>query len=210
MKTSEVFIKSLEIRDNLKKNADSEENPIDDSLLPVLPYRISRGISLIIIGQDPTIQNEVAREDIEYTLNLDKAGALKTYIRQICEGLNISFENIYATNVFKYFYTIPPAQTIHILQAHLDLNLALLKEELSTFSNAKIITLGEPVLKLLAGQDQMVRNFWGYDGNPFSYCSAINNRLGRNFYPFPHQPSIRKVFYREHLSDYIVFVQNNL
>ena len=209
MKPSEVFIKSLEIRDNLKKNADFEENQIDDFLLPVLPYRISRGISLIIIGQDPTVQNEIAREDIEYTLNLDKAGALKTYIRQICEGLNISFENIYATNVFKYFYTIPPAQTMHILQAHLELNLALLKEEITTFPNAKIITLGEPVLQLLAGEEQKVRNFWGYNGNPFSYCSAINNSLGRNFYPFPHQPSIRKVFYREHLRDYIEFVRNH-
>ena len=214
MKPFEVSIKSTIIRDELKISADYKENPIDDSLLPIRPYMISDKISLIILGQDPTIKNEKTRSNIEYTLNLDKAGALKTYIRQICEGLDISFENIYATNIFKYFYSIPPANTMNVLQAHLSPNLELLKEELSVFPKAKIITLGQPALQLLAGENKQVREYWDYNKNTgksnrnYTLCKAEDNLLARDFYPFPHQPSIRKEFYKGHLGEYIAFVKN--
>lgn len=216
MKTSQILLKSTEIRNSLKLNNDFYENPIDMNLTPVLPFRITNKIRLIVLGQDPTVKNEKSRESIEYTLNLDKAGSLKAYINQICSSLSISFENIYATNIFKYFYTHPPERTMHVLYSHLPLNLELLKEELAAYPNIPIIALGLPVLQLLAGEKAQVRDYWSYnpktrkcDGK-FTFCSSKDNKLGRDIYPFPHQPSIRKEFYRDNLKEYINYVFKNL
>ena len=215
MKTSGIFIKSLEIRDSLKSQNDFKENPIENTLLPVLPFRVSNKIKLIIIGQDPTVKNELSRKTIEYTLNLDINGSLKNYIKQICAGLGIEFENIYATNVFKYFYTYPPERTMHVLHSHLEPNLQLLRDEISAYPKAKIITLGLPVLQLMAGEQAQVSQYWGYDKKTgkslygFSACLPDANKLGRKFYPFPHQPKIVKGFYKNHLSKYINFVKFN-
>jgi uracil-DNA glycosylase len=214
MKTAEVFIRSLEIRNLLRDTEENSDKRIDGKLLPVLPYRISNRISLVIIGQDPTVKNSESRNNIEYSLNLDKNGSLKSYIMRICSGTGIPFEEIYATNIFKYFYTEPPAQTIHILKAHLPSNLELLQEELAAFPKAKVITLGNPVLKLLTGDEARVRSYWDYQkGNKtngiFKKCDAKENRLGRNFYPFPHQPSITKEFYTNTVDKYIKFVRDD-
>lgn len=213
MKPSEVLIRSLEIRDSLKEKADFEENKIEDLLLSVIPYRITNNISLIILGQDPTVKNKKSRASIDYVLNLDKLGSLRNYVTEICSGLGVAFENIYATNIFKYFYSNPPASTMHVLKAHLEENLQLLKQELSEFSRAKIITLGEPVLQLLAGDNSMVKNFWGFEkGNKtncnFKRCEAKENKLGRPFYPFPHQPSSIREFYVNTIGDYVKFVKD--
>ena len=140
MNTSEVYLKSLTIRDNLKIVADIQGNQIDITLQPIKPYLVSDKVSLIIIGQDPTIKNIKVRDKITHTLNLDKKGALRNYISEICKGLELNLENVYATNVFKYFYTIPPAQTIHVLKAHLQPNLELLKSQIALYPEAKIIT----------------------------------------------------------------------
>ena len=215
MKTSQIFIKSNEIRNSLKSNNDFKENPIDSNLLPVLPFRITNKIKLIILGQDPTVKNEKSRHSIEYTLNLDKAGSLKAYINQICSTLGINFENIYATNIFKYFYTHPPERTMHVLHSHLPANLELLKEELAAYPKVPIITLGLPVLQLLVDEKAQVRDFWSYnpktrkcDGK-FSYCPAKDNKLDRDIYPFPHHPSIRKEFYKMNLQNYVGFMKSN-
>lgn len=215
MKTSEIFNKSLEIRNSLKSKNDFKENPIYYNLLPVLPFRITNKIKLIILGQDPTVKNEKSRQTIEYTLNLDKAGSLKAYINQICRSLGISFENIYATNIFKYFYTYPPERTMHVLHSHLPVNLELLKEELAAYPKVPIIALGLPVLQLLAGENAQVRDFWDYNpktrqcDSKFTFCPAKDNKLGRDIYPFPHQPSIRKEFYGSNLMNYIKYLKNN-
>lgn len=216
MKTAEIIDKSKKIREYFLKNNKFEINPIDERLSNiVLPFKGSREIKLIILGQDPTIKNEKSRKNIEYTLNLDKGNSLKAYIERICVGLGITIENVYATNLFKYFYTIPPAQTMDVLYAHLQPNLELLKEEISEFKNTPIITLGEPVLQLLTTPNAKVREFWDYNnktgeskGN-FSYSKANENKLGRDFYPFPHQPSIRKVFYDKNINKYITFLNAN-
>jgi len=198
----------------LKSNNDFKENPIDSILLPVLPFRITNKIKLIIIGQDPTVKNEKSRESIEYTLNQDKAGSLKAYINQICSSLGISFENIYATNIFKYFYTDPPERTMRVLHSHLPANLELLKEELAAYPNIPIIALGLPVLQLLADEKAQVRDYWSYNPKTrkcdgiFRYCQAKDNKLKRDFYPFPHQPSIRKEFYSSNLKNYINFMKS--
>lgn len=216
MKISEVFLKSFEIRDELKKNSDFPENPIDMFLLPVLPFRITNKIKLIILGQDPTVKLPKSRKTIEYTLNLDINGSLKNYIIQICKELGINFENIYASNIFKYFYTIPPERTMNVIISHLDKNLELLKEELSIYPKIPIITLGLPVLQLLTGDDAQVSYYWDYNkktrktnGN-FKLCKAKDNKLGRDFFPLPHQPSLGKEFYRNNLSDYLRFIKANL
>ena len=208
-----ILVKADEIRTILKEQNDFSINRIDNNLPIIKPFIGSGSIKLIIIGQDPTIKNEKTRKNIEYTLNLDKGNALRTYIGRICTGLGITIDNVYATNLFKYFYTTPPAQTIDVLYAHLQPNLELLKEEISVFKNTSIITLGEPVLQLLTTPNAKVREFWDYDrktgvsNDYFKYSKANENKLGKDFYPFPHQPSIRKKFYEVTIDKYITTLQ---
>lgn len=183
----------------------------------IVPPFIGKGeIKLIIIGQDPTIRNVERRKNINVTLNLDKTGALRTYIERICLSLDIQLDNVYATNLFKYFYTIPPAQTFEVLKAHLNDNLTLLTKELSAFPNCPIITLGEPVLKLLVnqGNPNMVKYYWDYDkktkssNRNFHLVPANDNKLTRDFFPFCHQPSIRKEFYNKTFNQYVDFIKS--
>lgn len=217
MEENTIIKISKEIRDKLKKELDFEENSIDDTLDPVKPFFGKDEIKLIIIGQDPTIQNEKQRKKITCTLNLNKNGSLKNYIeKDICFGLGITLENVYATNIFKYFYKEPPAKTFNVLQNHLNENLNLLVNELDKFPNVAIITLGEPVLRLLDRTNSQVRSFWDYNkktkmsnGN-FSFCLGRDNRLGKDSFPFPHQPSLMKDFYRNNLFQYIEFVKNTI
>ena len=67
-----------------------------------------------------------------------------------------------------------------------------------------------PILKAIDinGKDIKVRNYWGYTTNQFSYIKTDDNRLKRPVFPFPHQPSINKRFYKERLKDYILFLKN--
>lgn len=206
-------METLAIRDVLTSNSDFKENPIDNLLFPVLPFRISNDINLIILGQDPTVKNEKSRRSIEYTLNLDKSGSLKSYISEIAETLRLKFDNVYATNFFKYFYSDPPERTMHVLYAHLEPNLRLLMEELSAYPKVPIITLGLPVLRLLTHEKAEVHRYWGYDKKSrrstgvFDCCKEGDNKLERNVFPFPHQPSLRKPFYKETLMNYLKYVR---
>lgn len=204
------------IRRHLKKESDAIINQIDIDLPVIPPFKGKEEIKLIIIGQDPTVKDVKSRKRINITLNLDKKGKLKTYLDSICKTLDISIDNVYATNVFKYFYSIPPANTLEVLFSHLEPNLELLKEELMEFPNIPIITLGEPVLQLLEDEDAKVRDYWGYDtktkktNGVFKYSSAKDNKLCRDFYPMPHQPSISKEFYMNNLTNYVSFIKNNI
>ena len=208
-----IFVEAIKIRNQLKSEHDCIENPIDDTLPIIPPFDGLGNIKLIVIGQDPTVKNNNSRSKISCTLNLDKNNSLKRYIEQICFGLGMDLENVYATNIFKYFYTVPPAKTMKVLYQHLEPNLQLLDAELANYKNAIIITLGEPVLKLLTDDKNKVRKYWDYDvktgisNMKFSFVEAKENKLGRDFYPFPHQPSLRKDFYRNTLNDYLKFVQ---
>ncbi len=203
------------IRSELKLTKDFLDNPIDLKLPVIPPFKGNGDIRLVILGQDPTIRNENSRRRISCTLNLDRRNALRTYIERICCELNISIENIYATNLFKYFYTLSPAKTMHVLRSHLQPNLDLLIQELSEYKNVPVISLGEPVLQLLTDDRTKVREFWDYDlttkasGNHFRYSKASDNQLKTDLFPFPHQPSLRKIFYKDNLVDYIKFFKNN-
>ncbi len=211
---------------NFKKEVDkiiqqlpkSPSNPIQLGPGIIPPFIGKDEIKLIIIGQDPTIRNVERRSNIVVTLNLDKNGALRAYIERICSSLGIQLDNVYATNVFKYFYAIPPAQTLEVLKAHLNDNLALLTKELSVFPECPIITLGEPILKLLVneGNPDIVRYYWDYDkktkssnGN-FHFVSANDNKLARDFFPICHQPSIRKDFYNKTFDQYLNFINSKI
>jgi uracil-DNA glycosylase len=203
-----------EIENIFEQIKDCSINPIMKTQGFVPPYyRNEKLVKLIIIGQDPTIKNAYRRKYITKTLNLDKKGALKSYVESICQGLGISLDNVYATNLFKYFYHTPPAQTFDVLEEHLQPNLELLKKELSVFPKCPIITLGEPVLKLLLNYKAKVRHYWGYNTNTkisngvFKYVLANDNQLNRNIYPFCHLPSIRKKFYKTTLNQYLEFVK---
>jgi uracil-DNA glycosylase len=206
-----------EVDNIIQRLSKSPSNPIQLESGIVPPF-IGRGeIKLIIIGQDSTIRNVERRKNITVTLNLDRNGALRTYIEKICHSLGIRLDNVYATNLFKYFYTIPPAQTFDVLKAHLKDNLSLLTKELSVFQKCPIITLGEPVLKLLVNQEKpdMVRYYWDYNKNTkcsegnFHFVSANDNKLARDFFPFCHQPSIRKEFYKKTFEQYVDFTKKH-
>ena len=209
----DIIEKTVSVRNYLKENCDYEDNRIDIQYSIIPPFVGQSKIKLIIIGQDPTIRKVERRNNIKYTLNLDKNGRLKTYIEKICKHLDCSINNIYATNLFKYFYTIPPADTLNILFKHVDKNLDLLKEELENFPDAKTITLGQPVLQLLTYKNNIVRKYWDYpnaDTTQFSKCLANDNKLGRDFYPFIHINSSSKKFYKENnFRNYLYYIKNN-
>jgi uracil-DNA glycosylase len=209
MNTTNVIEETVKLRNKLKAEMDSADNPIDMLLDPVPPFKGSGEIKLIIIGQDPTIKNKDHRYKIKKTLNLDKNGSLKTYISKICNSLGLEIENVYATNVFKYFYNDPPARTPDVLSGHLNLNLELLRNELKIYPDLPIITLGEPVLQLLSNiPDDKVRTYWDYkngiSGHSFKKCT--DNELDRPFFPLPHQPSSGRKFYSENIKQYLDFV----
>lgn len=201
------------LRQKLKAEKDFDYNPIDLSYPVIPPFRGNGEIKLIILGQDPTIRNVASRKKITCTLNLDKNNSLKTYVNRICGELGITIDNVYATNLFKYFYTERPAKTIEVLIKHLQPNLDLLQRELSEFKNIPVITLGEPVLQLITNEYEKVREFWDYNkktkttGGRFTYSEAKDNQLNRDFFPFPHQPSIRKEFYKNTLTYYLQFMK---
>lgn len=201
---------------------DVKDNPVVGGFVP--PYIGGGEIKLVIIGQDPTVKNPMSRSKIAYTLNLDKKGALRSYVEKIAECLSISMDNVYATNLFKYFYTVPPANYFEILKNHLPQNLELLNKEISDLSisvDCPIITLGEPVLQLLleensvSGKEKKVRYYWDYNSTTrsssrnFRFVEESKSALSLKFYPFCHQPSIRKQFYKDWLKDYISFVKEN-
>ncbi|GHT55819.1 hypothetical protein AGMMS49982_22130 [Bacteroidia bacterium] len=218
MTKEEITNRAKDIRDNLKEKSQyCRYNEINTKLDVIPPFVGNDEIKLIIIGQDPTVQNSESRKNIKCTLNLDKSNSLRTYIEFICNKLQISVDdNVYATNVFKYFYSKPPAQTMCVLYEHLMDNLALLKEEIKQYQKAIIITLGEPVLKLLTTEKEEVKRYWGYnrinnetrcDKNKFQVCE--NNKLERNFYVLPHVDYKRKIFYKENICDYLNYIKES-
>lgn len=184
------------------------------------PYRGTGTIRLIVLGQDPTIKDIAKRKNIKTVLNLDTNGSARGYLAGVCLGLGLDLkQNVYATNLFKNFFTSPPTgiKGRDILKEYLDPWLRLLQEELAPFDNVPVITLGEPVLKLLLEGDSLhpLREHWGYVAKwqsgllfrELKYVKPEDNRLQRTLFPFPHQPTLRKGFYRIRRNDYIDFMK---
>jgi len=191
---------------------------IDTSLGIPQPFRGESKIKLVVLGQDPTVKDAAARKNIKMVLNLDKRGSVNAYLGIICRGLGIEKENIYATNLYKNFFIAPPTQieAINIFQEFSPVWLPVLMDELAEFVNVPMITLGEPILAplLSVGAIPKIRHYWGYVTEwktqellPFGFLRPDENKLGRTVFPFPHQPSLRKEFYRTKMENYLAYVK---
>lgn len=223
----------MPMSDNLKKQVAEKANrilrkiiadeclaPYIDACLAIPDVFVGAGeIKLIVLGQDPTVKDARKRREITVTLNLNKRGSVRNYMTQVCTGLGLDLkQNVYATNLLKNFFIKPPTQIkeFDIFAAFVPHWLPLLREELARFPDVPIITLGQPLLRALVVDESkgLVRKYWGYIKDwpdkpllPFSFVPPEDNKLGRRFFPFPHQPSLRKPFYKATLPAYIEYLR---
>lgn len=220
MDNKELSIKTKKVIDKLASS--DIGSYIDTSIPPPVPFRGRSKIKLIILGQDPTVQDPEYKQEIKVTLLLNQPGGLRRYLREICEGLDIDLdENIYATNLLKNFFTIPPdkmrKQDAEFFPKAASFWIPLLKEEIEEFENVPILPLGEPVLNCLTKSPNwvLIRNYWGYErparyGQNFSYIKPIENILSRVIFPFPHIPGRRHKFYQQQMNGYLAFMKEHI
>lgn len=221
----ELFVRAIQTRaqEAHRQLADSAciGKYIDTSLPLPMPF-VGRGeIRLVIVGQDPTIQNAAMRSKIKTVLNLDKPNSLRKFIERICSDLGLHLdEHVYATNAAKGFFTQPPTaikkdDRFDVLAESRSVWGPILREELQRFPAAAVISLGEPVLVMLSNNNApKMRSFWGYDkdwqngkfAQPTKFATA-QNIVGRDIFPFVHQPSMRKAFYKQRWGEYIRFIR---
>ncbi len=206
--------KDLLLKDTVLKN------DIDfsyDFILPFSKADKTSEIKLIFIGQDPTVRRKKSREDIKVTLNLDKENSLKTYLKEVCDILQIDIEKeVYATNLYKCFFNKPPADDQTILTRHFKIWMDFLIHELTEFKNSFVITLGEPLInQLIHSNSKKVKDYWNYIGNTksggtFKCNESFENYLQRRIYPIAHQPTWnRNEFYKTYLKDYLEYLKRN-
>ena len=220
MNNDELLIESKKV---IVKLADSEIGSyIDTSLNPPDPFRGKGKIKLIVLGQDPTVQDPEHRKKIKVALLLNQKGSLKDYLIKICEGLDIDLKkNIYATNLLKNFFTIPPdklrKENPRFFRKAASYWIPLLKEEIKEFEDVSILPLGEPVLNsLIKSSDRgLIRYYWGYEGpgeyGPnFSYIKSEENILSRDIFPFPHIPGLSHDIYRQQMDRYLSFMKKSI
>lgn len=199
-------------------NDDVLKDDIDFSYNFIPPYSKAEKISdikIIFIGQDPTVRRKESRAEINFTLNLDKGNSLKTYLKKVCKELQVDIETeVYATNFYKCFFNLPPADDETILTRHFKIWADFLLNEISAFQNPIIITLGQPLIKqLVHSNEKNVRYYWDYNGNTrsggnFKFIDAHENYLQRRIYPLAHQPTwIRNKFYKTYLIEYLEFIK---
>lgn len=207
-------IKKMLSKDGVLKN-DIDFNY--DFILPFSKAEKTTDIKLIFIGQDPTVRNQKSRKNIKITLNLDKENSLKTYLKTVCDILQIDIEKeVYATNLYKCFFKIPPADDQTILTRHFKIWMDLLINELSIFENAIFITLGETLIKqLIHSNSKKVNYYWDYigqtkSGRNFKCNEPFENYLQKRIYPIAHQPTWnRNEFYKAYLNDYLEYLKRN-
>jgi uracil-DNA glycosylase len=178
-------------------------------------------IKLVILGQDPTIQIIGDRQKITIVLNLDKSRSVRGYLKGVCMCLGIDLDhNVYATNLFKNFFRAQPMKMreIKILDRCFSAWLDLLKQELAEFEgNVPVLTLGQPVLKLLLRKktEHPLREHWGYmekwqTANIFGemrYVNPEDNYLDHALFPFPHVRTWNRGFYHARKNNYVEFVK---
>ncbi len=218
--------KELQATKNMLLNDSILKTDIDFKYDFLLPYSKADSVStvkLVIIGQDPTIQdnNEASKkrqQEITITLDLNNEnGNLRNYCKLISNnlGLNIDKE-IYATNLCKCVFKEKPAYN-GVLNKHSNQWVPLLKKELSIFSeNVIFITLGEPLInQLIHSNSKKVNYYWDYvgqakSGKNFKCSEPFENYLQKRIYPIAHQPTWnRKDFYKTYLPDYLEYIKRN-
>jgi len=217
MNNNELSIEIRKVIDRLESTDISSY--IETFLTPPDPFRGRGKIRLIILGQDPTVQNPEYRKKIKVTLLLNQPGGLRIYLEKVCKALDIDLdENIYATNLLKNFFNVPP-DTKHkedpkFFQIAAGYWIPLLREEIEEFENVPILPLGEPVLNCLIKDSNrvLIRNYWGYEGpgqygRNFDYIKSTDNVLSRIVFPFPHIPGLRHKFYRQQMDGYLAFMK---
>ena len=166
---AEVARRSAEVFRNIMANSNLRQYVATDRIPSVfMESSDTRNIWLVIVGQDPTVKRKSSREEIGTVLNLDKqSGSLYKYIRKICEELGLELsQHVYATNFAKNFFLKPPTQIkeCDLLGKFSPHWLPLLREELALFPGRPILTLGEPLLRVLLHDRHkaLVRKYWGY------------------------------------------------
>jgi uracil-DNA glycosylase len=194
---------------------------IDMSLALPMPFVGSGESRLVIVGQDPTIQNAAKRTKIKTVLNLDKPNSLRKFIERLCSDLGLHLdEHVYATNAAKGFFTQPPtvikkSDRLDVLAESRSVWGPILREELKRFPGVAVISLGEPVLAMLSATEvPKMKSFWGYDKDwksgkftqPTKFTAA-QNIVGRDIFPCVHQPSMRKAFYQQRWDEYIRYIR---
>lgn len=223
----DLMLRSQEIVRRLAN--DLALNSYVDAELPLPRPFIGRGeIQLVIIGQDPTVENEASRKKIATALMLDGNGPLPRFLSSVCAKLGFSLENVYATNVCKNFFKQTPTQIkearrIDVIGLSHRQWMPLLQEELAWFPNAAIISLGQPSLRCLVrpGFSHDVKSYWGYRQgwskqgfDPFRPVIAEQSVIDRTFFPFVHLNTNRKsrsgAFYKIRLNDYFDFIRDQI
>ncbi len=187
------------------------------------PFVGTGEIKLVILGQDPTVEQDESRDLVTTVLNLDRGGSLRTFLNgKVCKGLGLKLEeNVYATNVCKNFFTESPKRVKepNLIAATACHWLPLLNMELGWFPRATVISLGEPVLSALveSGFTQDVKAYWGYRPDwqtagfdPFRAVEAGEASMGRPFFPFIHQWSQTQPFYSTRMDDCLAFIRSRM
>jgi hypothetical protein len=196
-----------------------------DAALPIpRPFVGAGPIGLVVVGQDPTVEKLESRERVSTVLTLDQMGSnLYRFVERISTGLGFLLEqHVYATNVCKNFFTERPERVeepdligISWLKWQ-----GLLADELARFPNATVVTLGEPVLRVLVRKPlpQDLRHYWGHvEGwkakgiGGFRYVDVAGSSFGRRFFPLPHNTTAQTIeLYQTHFDGYLSFVRSNI
>ncbi len=194
---------------------------IDQSLTPPDPFRGRGEIKLLVLGQDPTIHNPEHRKKLKVTLLLNQSGRLRRYMKDICNGLGLNLdENVYATNLLKNFFTVPPDSLSktqpEFFRKAADYWIPLLRDELEEFKNVPVLPLGQPVLRCLTKNPRvLIRNYWGYEepaqyGPNFGYIEPAENILSIVIFPFPHLPGRSHKIYQQQFDSYLAFMKKHM
>ena len=153
-------------------------------------------IKAIIVGQDPTIDNQ---RQVEYALEAnDPDCRLGRYLREIFTFIpNMTFDEIYVTNLVKCRFKEKPGKGGRNISKFLEdmaeqCFLRFLQSELVTFKNVKyIFTLGKDTYLLTSKLLEVNRpkgKFKDFYGEPIE---ILESKLERQCYlvPLPHQPT---------------------
>jgi len=192
-----------------------------DASLPVPEPFVGAGpIRLLILGQDPTVDKKATRQKISTVLMLNQNGTLRRFVEKICVALKLNMQNVYATNVVKNFFNQRPNNNkeVNLLGLASAFWRPFLLEELAALKNATVISLGEPLLKILIhpGNPQEMRYYWGHDPKwrsgkvrDLHFIAASQSTLSRDIFPVIHQPC-RQKYYLDRFEAYMAFICKNL
>jgi hypothetical protein len=212
MEAEQIRLEMARILAGLRADGDLSQYLGPEEHCPA-PYRGPAPIRLVVLGQDPTVRSRTTRARLDTVLDLNRGGNLRAFVGRIAGELRTTLDSVYATNVVKSFFEVPPTEyeEPRILARFAERWMGLLHRELAELPDVPVVTLGEPVLALLATgpAPRRVREYWGHQGAEPRALAPEENVLGRRVYPFPHQPSLAGTFYRRSFDKYAAFVRSH-